>query len=81
VAALEGRDYVVPDDLQALAVPVLAHRIIPTAEAQLARRTTDSIVSDLVHRLPLPTDRTPRSPYQSRGGAQASAPQFDPRRR
>jgi MoxR-like ATPase len=81
VAALEGRDYVVPDDLQALAVPVLAHRIIPTAEAQLARRTTDSIVSDLVHRLPLPTDRTPRSPYQSRGGAQASTPQFDPRRR
>ena len=44
VAALEGRDYVLPDDLQALAVPVLAHRIIPTADAQLARRTTDAIV-------------------------------------
>ncbi len=57
VAALEGRDYVIPDDLQALAVPVLAHRIIPTAEAQLARRTTDAIVADLVHRLPLPHDR------------------------
>ena len=56
VAALEGRDYVLPDDLQALAVPVLAHRIIPTAEAQLARRTTDAIVSELVHRLPLPHD-------------------------
>src|SRR5689334_15625323 len=39
VAALEGRDYVLPDDLQALAVPVLAHRIIPTADAQLNRRT------------------------------------------
>jgi MoxR-like ATPase len=64
VAALEGRDYVVPDDLQALAVPVLAHRIIPTAEAQLARRTTDAIVADLVHRLPLPTERS-RSPYQA----------------
>ena len=47
VAALEGRDYVLPDDLQALAVPVLAHRIIPTAEAQLARRTTDAIVADV----------------------------------
>jgi MoxR-like ATPase len=82
VAALEGRDYVVPDDLQALAVPVLAHRIIPTAEAQLARRTTDSIVSDLVHRLPLPTDRSPRSPYQGgRGSTQSSTSQFDPRRR
>jgi MoxR-like ATPase len=65
VAALDGRDYVLPDDLQTLAVPVLAHRIIPTAEAQLGRRTTDAIVADLVHRLPLPTDRQ-RSPYDSR---------------
>ena len=40
-------------------------RIIPTAEAQLGRRTTDLIVADLVHRLPLPTDRQ-RSPYDSR---------------
>ncbi len=62
VAALEGRDYVLPDDLQTLAVSVLAHRIIPTAEAQLGRRTTDALVADIVHRLPLPTDRQ-RSPY------------------
>jgi MoxR-like ATPase len=54
VAALEGRDFVLPDDLQTLAVPVLAHRLILTAEAQLARRTTDVVVSDLVHRLPVP---------------------------
>ncbi|WP_405090532.1 MoxR family ATPase [Micromonospora sp. NBC_01392] len=67
VAALEGRDYVLPDDLQALAVPVLAHRIIPTADAQLARRTTDAIVAELVHRLPLPHDRQ-RSPYDTRPG-------------
>ncbi len=57
VAALEGRDYVTPDDLQALIVPVLAHRVIPTAEAQLAHRTTDAIVADLVHRIPVPGDR------------------------
>jgi MoxR-like ATPase len=65
VAALEGRDYVLPDDMQSLAVPVLAHRLIPTAEAQLSRRTTDAIVADLVHRLPLPTDRQ-HSPYDPR---------------
>ncbi|MEV0719960.1 MoxR family ATPase [Asanoa sp. NPDC050611] len=65
VAALESRDYVLPDDLQALAVPVLAHRIIPTADAQLARRTTDAIVADIVHRLPLPHDRG-RNPYDTR---------------
>jgi MoxR-like ATPase len=63
VAALEGRDFVLPDDLQTLAVPVLAHRVIQTAEAQLGRRTTDAIVADIVHRLALPTDRH-RSPYE-----------------
>jgi MoxR-like ATPase len=57
VAALDGRDYVVPDDLQTLAVPVMAHRVIQTAEAQLGRRTTDAIIAELVHRLPLPADR------------------------
>jgi MoxR-like ATPase len=63
VAALDGRDYVLPDDLQHLAVPVLAHRIIPTAESQLGRRTTDAVVADVVHRLPLPLERPQRSVY------------------
>jgi MoxR-like ATPase len=60
---------------------VLAHRIIPTADAQLARRTTDAIVSELVHRLPLPHDRT-RSPYDTRptGEGNGRAP-YEPRRR
>jgi len=83
VAALEGRDYVVPDDLQALAVPVLAHRIIPTAEAQLSRRTTDAIVADIVHRLPLPSDRSPRTPAPARPPVPQSgvANPYDPRKR
>ena len=46
-AALDGRDYVIPDDVQALAVPVLAHRLLPAAEAEQA-------VADLVEQLPLP---------------------------
>ncbi|GGL96539.1 MULTISPECIES: AAA family ATPase [Micromonospora] len=79
VAALEGRDYVLPDDLQTLAVPVLAHRIIPTADAQLARRTTDAIVAELVHRLPLPHDRQ-RSPYDTRSAGGNGRPPFEPRR-
>ncbi|WP_436522010.1 AAA family ATPase [Actinoplanes sp. HUAS TT8] len=66
VAALEGRDYVLPDDLQALAVPVLAHRLIPTPDAQLNRRTTDTIVSEIVHRLPIPHSN--RNPYDTRAG-------------
>ncbi|WTU05073.1 AAA family ATPase [Kitasatospora sp. NBC_00070] len=53
-AALDGREYVLPDDIQALAVPVLAHRLIATAETQLSRRSTEQIVTDLVARLPIP---------------------------
>jgi MoxR-like ATPase len=53
-AALDDRDYVLPDDMQALAVPVLAHRLLPTAEAQMARRTPEQIVADLVRRVPVP---------------------------
>ena len=53
-AALDGRDYVLPDDVQTLAVSVLAHRLLPTAEAQGSRRTTESVVADLVQRISLP---------------------------
>jgi MoxR-like ATPase len=56
-AALDGRDYVVPDDVQALAEPVLAHRLLLTAEAQVARRNAQDVVADLVGRTPLPTVR------------------------
>jgi len=82
VAALEGRDYVLPDDLQALAVPVLAHRLIPTADAQLARRTTDAIIAEVVHRLPLPHERQ-RPHYDSRQvrGDGSTPAQYQPRGR
>ena len=53
IAALDERDYVLPDDLQQLAVPVLAHRVIPTADAQLAGRDTDTVVAELVRRVPV----------------------------
>jgi MoxR-like ATPase len=52
-AALAGRDYVLPDDVQDLAGPVLAHRLLPTAEAQVSRRTPEAVVADLVTRVPL----------------------------
>ncbi|PSK96815.1 MoxR-like ATPase [Murinocardiopsis flavida] len=53
-AALAGRGYVLPDDLQDLAVPVLAHRLLPSPEAQLERRPPEQVVSDIVSRLPVP---------------------------
>jgi MoxR-like ATPase len=54
-AALEDRDYVLPDDVRALAQPVLAHRLLPTPEAQISRRTTSDILADVVARVPVPT--------------------------
>ncbi|HWG92743.1 MAG TPA: MoxR family ATPase [Mycobacteriales bacterium] len=56
-AALAGRDYVRPDDVQELAEPVLAHRLLATPEAQVARRTPEDVVAALVERTPLPADR------------------------
>jgi MoxR-like ATPase len=53
-AALAGRDHVLPDDVQALAVSVLAHRLLPTADAQLARRSTADVVADLLARVRVP---------------------------
>jgi MoxR-like ATPase len=53
-AALDGRDYVLPDDVQALAAPVLSHRLLLTAEAQIARRTPAHVVTELVAALPAP---------------------------
>ena len=53
-AALDGRDYVIPDDVQRLARPVLAHRLLPTAEAIVERHLPEQVVDRIVAQLPLP---------------------------
>jgi MoxR-like ATPase len=53
-AALDERDFVLPDDVQALAVPVLAHRLLPSAEAMVGRELPDQVLTAIVRRLPLP---------------------------
>ncbi|MDQ1705010.1 MAG: MoxR-like ATPase [Frankiaceae bacterium] len=65
-AALDGRDYVLPDDLQILAVPVLAHRLLLSAEAQVARRTTQAVVADVVASVPVPKAERPGGERQRR---------------
>ncbi len=50
-AALDGRDYVIPDDVQALAVPVLAHRLLLAGASP--HWTTEDVVTELVQRLPV----------------------------
>ncbi len=53
-AALRGRDYVLPDDLTSLITPVLAHRLLPTAEASMNGRSTAAIVESVVAAVPVP---------------------------
>jgi MoxR-like ATPase len=53
-AALDGRSFVIPDDVQALAVPVLAHRLLPTAEAIVGKELPEQVISGIISRLPVP---------------------------
>ncbi len=54
-AALAGRTHVLPDDVQGLAVPVLAHRVILSNDAQLARDTAEQVITDRLGEVPVPT--------------------------
>jgi MoxR-like ATPase len=56
-AALDGRDFVIPDDVQALALPVLAHRLLPSAEALVARQLPEQVLATIVGQVPLPQFR------------------------
>jgi len=53
-AALDGRGYVVPDDIQRLATPVLAHRLLLTVEAHAAHRSAEEIIAMLLGRVRVP---------------------------
>jgi MoxR-like ATPase len=60
-AALDQRDFVLPDDLQVLAEPVLAHRLLLSAEAQIGRRDAGTVIREVIARVPVPAqaDRRP----------------------
>ncbi len=54
LAAIRGRDYVLPDDVKYLALPCLAHRLIPRAEAALRGSRGRDIVEDILSDTPVP---------------------------
>jgi MoxR-like ATPase len=68
-AALDGRDFVVPDDIQALAGPVLAHRLVVHPEMALAgvpaSETSARLVAEILARVPIPRPGA-RGPYRGR---------------
>src|SRR6185437_7833182 len=53
-AALQGRDYVIPDDVKSLALPALRHRVILSPAAEIEGRLTDQILQGLIDRVEAP---------------------------
>ena len=56
LAALRGRDFVIPDDVKALATPILAHRLILHSDTRLRGRSSVDVVQSLVSRVPVPVE-------------------------
>jgi MoxR-like ATPase len=56
-AAIGGRDYVIPDDVQALASQVLAHRLLATVEASMSGRSPEATLKQIVANVPMPESR------------------------
>jgi MoxR-like ATPase len=62
-AALAGRDFVTPDDVKAIAVPALAHRLMLKPELWVQRRTAEDVVAEVLETVP-----TPRAEDVTAGG-------------
>lgn len=54
-AALQGRTYVLPDDIKALVSPILGHRLILRPEARLKAHSTERVLAEIVQKLPAPS--------------------------
>jgi MoxR-like ATPase len=54
LAAVRGRDFVVPDDVKEMALAVLRHRVILRPEAELEGLTPDRVISQILDGIPVP---------------------------
>ncbi len=55
-AAIEGRSYVLPDDVKKMAVPTLAHRLMMTSSARLKLNAGEEVIKDIVEKATVPTE-------------------------
>jgi len=56
-AASEGRNYVLPDDIKALSVPILCHRLLLDPEAQFSGTTVEQVIDEILGSVAAPADR------------------------
>jgi MoxR-like ATPase len=54
LAAIEGRSFVIPDDIKEIAVPILGHRIRLTPEAQLSDMAEHTVIDEMMHQVAFP---------------------------
>ena len=54
-AAVQGRTYVLPDDIKRLATSVLAHRLILRPESRVKRVTAPAVIEEILDKTPVPT--------------------------
>jgi MoxR-like ATPase len=54
LAAIEGRGFVIPDDIKEIAVPILGHRIRLTPEAQLSDMAEHTVIDEMMHQVAFP---------------------------
>jgi MoxR-like ATPase len=73
-AALSGRDFVTPEDVKAVAVPALAHRIILRPELWVRRVRTEDVVAELLEQVPTPPPEAERPDRPARTSAGPSPP-------
>jgi MoxR-like ATPase len=67
-AALAGRDFVTPEDVKAVAVPSLAHRLILRPELWVRRVRTEDVVAELLEQVPTPPPEAEPAPLRSGQG-------------
>ena len=53
-AALDGRDFVIPDDVKAIALPALRHRAILSPAAEIEGRTADEVIGNIIEQTEAP---------------------------
>jgi MoxR-like ATPase len=75
-AAMAGRDFVTPEDVKAVAVPALAHRLILRPELWVRRVRTEDVVAELLEQVPTPPPET--EPAAVRPGTPVGVPRTPP---
>ena len=73
-AAIRGRDFVTPDDIQQLAPPVLRHRLIPGPDTRLHGRSVASVLDGIVETVPVPVEENWQEDAAREGEADSAEP-------